>query len=115
MAAIIQEDERAANEIIYKNCGKETVSFHPTQLLLLFDYIIGTDNDGNTVLQPMAIPINHNHIDTHKVYEITNNMSNDVMNIKPDKTPTMANDTMIYLVNYAEVSLSYIETGFFSN
>ena len=41
MAAIIQEDERAANEIIYKNCGKETVSFHPTQLLLLFEYIIG--------------------------------------------------------------------------
>ena len=115
MAAIIHEDERAANEIIYKNCGKETVSFHPTQLLLLFDYINGTDNNGNTVLQPMAIPINHNHIDTHKVYDITNNMSNDVMNIKPDKTPTMANDMMIYLVDYTYVSLSYIDRIFFSN
>jgi len=113
MAAIIQEDERAANEIIYKNCGKETVSFHPTQLLLLFDYVIGTDDDGNTVLQPMAIPINHNHIDTHKVYDITNNMSNDVMNIKPDKTPTMANDMMIYLVDYTYVSWSYIDRIFF--
>ena len=114
MAAIIQEDERAENKIIYKNCGKETVSFHPMQLLLLFDYIIGTDNGGNTVLQPMAITINHNHIDTHKVYDITNNMSNDVMNIEPDKTPTMANDMMIYLVDYTYVSLSYIDRIFFS-
>ena len=113
MAAIIHEDERAANEIIYKNCGKETVSFHPAQLLLLFDYTIGTDDDGNTVLQPLAIPINHNHIDTHKVYDIANNMSNDVMNIKPDKTPTMANDIMIYLVDYTDVSLSYIDRIFF--
>ena len=63
----------------------------------------------------MAIPINHNHIDTHKVYDITNNMSNDVMNIKPDKTPTMANDMMIYLVDYTYVSLSYIGQDFFSN
>jgi len=81
----MQEDERAANEIIYKNCGKETVSFHPTQLLLLFDYTIGRDKDDNTVLQPMAIPINHNHIDTHKVYDITNNMSNDVMKLNRTK------------------------------
>ena len=113
MAASMQEDERAANEIIHRNCGKETVSFHPTQLLLLFEYTIGTDKDDNTVLQPMAIPINHNHIDTHKVYDITNNMSNDVMNIKPDKTPTMANDMMIYLVDYKDVSLSYKDRIFF--
>ena len=109
----MQEDERAANEIIYKNCGKETVSFHPTQLLLLFEYTIGMDADANAVLQPMAIPINHNHIDTHKVYDITNNMSNDVMRIKPDKTPTMANDMMIYLVDYKDVSLSYKDRIFF--
>ena len=113
MAASMQEDERAANEIIYRNCGKETVSFHPTQLLLLFEYTIGRDKDDNTVLQPMAIPINHNHIDTHKVYDITNNMSNDVMRIKPDKTPTMANDMMIYLVDYKDVSLSYKDRIFF--
>ena len=115
MAAIIHDDDRAANDIIHKFCGKETVKFHPTQVMLLFPWNIEKNDDGYTVLQPVALPINHNHIDTHKGYDITNNMLKDVMNIKPDKIPTMSVDTMIYLVDYTEVSVSLDkELEFFS-
>ena len=75
------------------------VCIHPLVLLYLWPFIF--NKEGNLVAN---IPqVNHNNIHLGLVYQILNNMLDDVCNIKPDVLPDMGRDLELFAIHWNKV------------